>query len=299
MGEAEVFEHERRRLVNIASRILDDRGDAEDVVQLAWFRFHATTDAITNVPAWLTTVTTRLCLDRLRARVPVPMELHDDLVESDRGAGGADAADPAQRTEHREAVGQALGVVLDELTPTERVAWVLHEVFAFDFTTIGTILDRTPEAARKLASRARARLADAERDGVMGDAEVVDAFMSAARGGDLGRLLSLLAPGATVGADPAAIAAGTPRAIDGREAVAAFFDGSARAAVPALVGGRPGAAWFHRGRPMVAFDFTVVDGLVEAITFRADPAVLTEVVHRRRSTRGAPVTFVADDPSNE
>ncbi|KQS10636.1 RNA polymerase subunit sigma-70 [Curtobacterium sp. Leaf183] len=297
MGEAEVFERERRRLVGIARRILDDRGDAEDVVQLAWFRFRANTDAITNVPAWLTTVTTRLCLDRLRARVPVPvpMELHDDLVESGRGAGGEDAADPAERTEHREAVGQALGVVLDELTPTERVAWVLHEVFAFDFATIGTILARTPAAARKLASRARARLAHAEREEVMGDAEVVDAFMSAARGGGLGRLLALLAPGVTVGADPAAIAAGTPRSIDGREAVAAFFDGSARAAVAALVDGRPGAAWFHRGWPKVAFDFTVLDGLVEAITFRADPSVLTEVVRRR----AAPVTFVVGEPSNE
>ena len=108
--------------------------------------------------------------------------------------------------------------------------------------------------------------------------------MAAARGGDLGRLLALLAPGAEVGADEAAVALGTPARIGGREEVAAFFDGSASAALPVLVGDRPGAAWYHRGRAMVLFDFTLAGGLVERITFRADPAVLAGVVHRDGDT---------------
>ena len=127
-------------------------------------------------------------------------------------------------------------------------------------------------------------------DGVAGW-EVVDAFLAAARGGDLARLLGLLAPDVVVTGDAAAAALGTPERIAGRHAVAPFFDGAAKAALPVFVGDRPGAAWVHRGEPRVAFDFTVAHGLVTGIEFRAEPAVLAEVRNRRGQgavDRGAP-----------
>lgn len=278
MAQAEDFERERGRLTGIAARILDDRHEAEDVVQLAWIRWHEAVTVIENPAAWLTTVTTRLCLDRLRARIPTPADVDGTLTE--QAPSSALGQDPEGSALQREAIGQALHVVVDRLTPNERVALVLHESFGFDFDTIGEVLGRTSSAARKLASRARAKTAGAETGGRLSDRQVVDAFMAAARGSDLTRLLTLLAPGATVRADAAAIAAGTPERIEGREQVAGFFDGSARAALPVLVDGRPGAAWFHRGRAMVAFDFTVDRGVVEAIVFRAQPEVLASVVRR-------------------
>ncbi|ROP48660.1 MULTISPECIES: sigma factor [unclassified Rathayibacter] len=272
--QAVAFEAERGRLTRLASRLLDDHHEAEDAVQSAWLRLHGTTAAIDNLPAWLTTVTTRLCLDRLRARIPEPAE----LVETGTGVEGVGTGSAG--LERAEAVGQALHVVVETLTPNERVAFVLADSFGVDFATIGEILGRSAVSARKLASRARAKTTAGPADGPVADWQVVDAFMAAARGGDLARLLLLLAPGASIRADADALAAGTPERIDGREAVAAFFDGSAHAALAAVVDGRPGAAWFHRGAPQVAFDFTVEDGRVTAVVFRADPAVLASI--RRR-----------------
>jgi RNA polymerase sigma factor (sigma-70 family) len=269
------FERERARLVRIAARILRDDHEAEDIVQLAWLRLRSSAAEVADVAGWATTVTTRLCIDRLRARVPVAAEL-----EEDRSPDAA-APDPLEAVEQREAVGQALHVVADRLSPNERVALVLHESFGYDFAAIGEMLDRSPAAARKLASRAHAKVADAERGGPTMDDRVVDAFMAAAKGSDLIRLLSLLAPGATVSADAAAIAAGTPQRIEGREAVAEFFNGSAHAALPSLVLGRPGAAWFHLGEPRVAFDFSVQGGVVQSIVFRAAPEVLAGITRRR------------------
>ncbi|PTL71458.1 RNA polymerase subunit sigma-70 [Rathayibacter caricis DSM 15933] len=271
-----VFEAERGRLTGLATRLLGDRHEAEDTVQLAWLRLHGTDAVLENPAAWLTTVTTRLCLDRLRARIPEPVEAVADAPAS--------GADPAESAERRDEVGRALHVVVDRLSPNERVALVLHESFGYSFDAIGGILDRSPAAARKLASRAREKVASAEQDGPASNRSVVDAFMAAARGGDLAGLLALLAPGATVRADAAAIAAGTPERIDGREAVAAFFDGSAHAALPVLTAGRPGFAWFHLGEARVLFDFAVRDGRVESIVFRAAPEALAGVVRRPRDT---------------
>ncbi len=271
MDQTHVFESERPRLLRIAGRVLADHTEAEDVVQQAWLRLQSTDADPENLPAWLTTVTTRLCLDRLRARTPVPVE----EVEVT-----ATAPDPADDVALAETVSVALHAVLDRLSARERVAFVLHESFAFEFATIAAVLDTTPVAARKLASRARAKIAQPAAEDVLADWEVVDAFMAAARGGDLDRLLRLLAPDAVVQADAAAILAGTPERIEGRSGVATFFDGSAQAALPVLVGDRPAAAWFHRGRPMVLFDFVVGDGVVRSITFRADPEVLADVVRR-------------------
>ncbi|WP_210503216.1 sigma-70 family RNA polymerase sigma factor [Nocardioides xinjiangensis] len=286
MDQTEIFEAERPRLLRLAGRVLDDHAEAEDVVQQAWLRLDRAVSGdgtdIENLPAWLTTVTTRLCLDRLRARTPVPVE---DLELDAGGAWARPASDPADDVALADMVGVALQAVIDRLSPRERVAFVLHDSFGFEFATIAAVLDTTPAAARKLASRARAKVAQPATDDALADWEVVDAFMSAARGGDLERLLELLAPDAVVGADEAAILVGTPAAIEGRDEVAAFFNGSAQAALAVFVGDRPGSAWFHRGAAAVVFDFEVRDGHVRRITFRADPSVLARVVRRDGAAR--------------
>ncbi|GAA4128681.1 sigma-70 family RNA polymerase sigma factor [Nocardioides fonticola] len=277
-----LFEAERPRLQRIAAQVLGDPAEAEDVVQQAWLRWDAAraTTEIANPAGWLTTVTTRLCLDRLRQRLPVPeADLDAELAEL---AGGSDPADDVALAD---TVGIALQVVLDRLSPRERVAFVLHDTFGFDFDTIADVLGANPAAARKLASRARAKVARPDGHDALADWEIVDAFLEAARGGDLGRLLQLLAPDAVVTADAVALTVGTPERIEGRDAVAAFFDGAAKAAFPAYLGERPGAAWIQHGEARVAFDFTIIDGRVARIVFRADPAVLADVVRRDGATR--------------
>ena len=285
MDHTEMFEAERPRLLGLATRVLADHAEAEDVVQQAWLRLDralardASSDyrsEIDHLPAWLTTVTTRLCLDRLRSRTPEPVE---EIVPADT------APDPADDVALADTVGIALQAVIDRLSPRERVAFVLHDSFGFEFATIAAVLDTTPAAARKLASRARAKVAQPAAEDTLADWEVVDAFMSAARGGDMKRLLELLAPGAVVGADEAAVRAGTPASITGRDEVAAFFDGSAHSALAVFVGERPAAAWFLRGEAKVVFDFTIEEGRVAGITFRAAPAVLAQVVRRSGAVR--------------
>ena len=274
----DIFEAERSRLVRIAARVVGDRAEAEDLVQQAWLRMHRTDVEIENLPAWLTTVTTRLCLDRLKSRTPVP---HADLPAADH------APDPADDVVLADTVGIALQAVLDHLSPQERVAFVLHDSFGFEFVTIATILDTTPAAARKLASRARAKVRQPSAEDRLADWEVVDAFMAAAREGDFRRLMQLLAPDVTVTADADAMRAGTPDRMDGSDTVATFFNGAARAALPVMSDDRPGAAWFHQGRAMVLFDFTIADGLVQSIVFRAEPDLLTRVARRdRHEVRG-------------
>lgn len=271
MDQTELFEAERPRLVGLAGRVLGDHAEGQDVVQQAWLRLHRTDADIEDLPAWLTTVTTRLCLDRLRSRTPVPVDGVDP---------GEVHADPAEDVALADTVGLALHVVLDRLSARERVAFVLHDSFGFEFPTIAAVLDTTPAAARKLASRARAKVAQPRPEDRSADWAVVDAFMAAARNGEFDRLLRLLAPDATVSADDAAVLVGTPRQIEGRDEVATFFNGSAKAALPVFVEDRPGAAWFHLGQAKVAFDFTVDGGLVRAITFRAEADVLARVVPR-------------------
>lgn len=278
MDLTEQFEAERPRLVRIAAGILDDRAEGEDMVQQAWLRFHGTNAVIESVPAWLTIVTTRLCLDRLRARIPEPAD-----IES--GAAAGIAPDPADRVVEAASLGVALQRVLERLSPAERVAFILHDTFTVDFRTIANVLAVSPDAARKLASRARAKVSAFSPREVPADWEVVDAFLAASRGGSFARLLHLLAPDVVVSADADAVLAGTPQRLDGREEVAAMFDGAARAALAVFVDDRPGAAWFHRGEARVAFDFAVADGVVQAITFRAEPDVLAALTRREAADR--------------
>ena len=271
MDQTAMFESERPRLLRVASRVLGDHAEAEDIVQQAWLRLHRTDSRIENLPAWLTTVVTRLCLDRLRSRTPVPME---DVGRTET------SGDPVDDVVLADTVGIALHVVLDRLSPRERVSFVLHDSFGFEFPTIAAVLDTSPTAARKLASRARAKIAQPRAEDRLADWEVVDAFLAAARTGDFDRLLQLLAPDAVVTADDAAALAGTPEHIAGPQEVATFFNGSAQAALPVFVGDKPGAAWFHRGSAKVVFDFTIDRGVVRAITFRAAPEVLSDIVRR-------------------
>lgn len=270
MDAIEQFEAERIRLVRIATGLLDDRAEGEDMAQQAWLRFQGAGKVIDNVPAWLTVVTTRLCLDRLRSKAPLPIEpaqLPDAEV----------TPDPADQVILADRVGAALQIVLERMSPAERVAFVLHDTFGMEFRTIATILSVSPDAARKLASRARSRIPSTAPEGTTADRDVVDAFLAAARGGNFARLVHLLAPHVLVTADTEAVAAGTPQRLEGRESVASMFDGAAKAALAVSIGGRPGAAWFHQGLPRVVFDFTVRNGVVEAITFRARPDVLASV----------------------
>lgn len=270
--ETALFESERPRLVRIAERVLGDASEAEDIVQSAWIKMQGNESDIENLPGWLTTVTTRLCLDRLRSRRAVP-EAEVDT--------GATSPDPADEVALADTVGVALQMVLDRLTPSERVAFVLHDTFGVEFPTIAEILGATPAAARKLASRARAKIAVPADENHGADHEVVDAFLAAARNGEFERLLGVLAPDVVVCGDSFAVAMGTPERIDGRHEVATFFNGAASAALPVYVGERPGLAWYNRGQAMVAFDFTVVEGRVQSITFRAAPEVLADVRRRK------------------
>ncbi|MFN7242890.1 MAG: sigma-70 family RNA polymerase sigma factor, partial [Dietzia cercidiphylli] len=210
------FERERPRLTRIAARVLGDPAEAEDAVQQAWLRL-ARTDAaaVDNLQGWLTTVVTRVCLDRLKAAVPVPVP--GDAPDRP----GADP-DPAEEVALAESVGSALHLVLDRLSPAERVALVLHDSFAVDFATIAGILDCTPAAARKHASRARSKVAAPPGGQGTADWDVVDAFLAAARDGEFSRLLGLLAPDVVVAGDPVAVGLGTPARIEGRDAVAEF-----------------------------------------------------------------------------
>ncbi|BBZ43565.1 sigma-70 family RNA polymerase sigma factor [Mycobacterium parmense] len=277
LGEG--FETERPRLQRIAAHILGDADAAQDIVQQAWLRLQATEEPISNLAGWLTTATSRLCLDRLRARAPVPTE----SIELE-----ARAPDPADDVVLADTVGIALQVVLDRLTPAERVAFVLHDSFGVGFESIASMLDTTSVAARKLASRARAKVRAPVRDDALADWEIVDAFMAAAREGDFSRLLQLLAPDVVVTADEAAIALGTPARLAGADEVARFFNGAAAAAFAVFVGDRPGAAWIHRGQVKVAFDFTVEAGRVRHLRFRAADDVLAGIRRRDRgSARGS------------
>ncbi len=276
MDLTEGYQAERPRLLRIAERVLGDRAEAEDVVQQAWLRLHGTEADIANLPGWLTTVTTRLCLDRLRAQTPVP-EAEIELPGS--------APDPADEVALADTVGVALQIVLDRLTAAERVAFVLHDSFSVDFPTIAEILNITPVAARKLASRARAKVAQPAAEPNQPDWVVVDAFLDAARGGNFERLIELLAPGAIVVGDVHARSLGTPARVEGRQEVATFFNGAARSALPVFVGDRPGAAWFQQGTAKVVFDFTLEGGVVSRIYFRAEPEVLAQVERRRGNDR--------------
>ncbi|MFB9832481.1 sigma-70 family RNA polymerase sigma factor [Actinoallomurus acaciae] len=264
---SERFAEHQGRLQAVAYRMLGSPSEAEDAVQEAWLRAgRADTGQVENPAGWLTTVVARVCLNMLENRrtrreesagalPPEPTVPHASI----HPAGQADPEDEALLAD---SVGVALTVVLDTLTPAERLAFVLHDVFAVPFGEIGAIIDRSPAAARQLASRARRRVQGAagESDAARSPKrEIVAAFLAASRSGDFAALLDLL--------DPDAVA-GEAR---GAHAVAAFFAGRAQAARLALVDGVPAAVWSHRGRPKAVFTFTIADGKITRIAVDAVP----------------------------
>jgi RNA polymerase sigma-70 factor (ECF subfamily) len=271
---AQRFEAGRGHLRGVAYRMLGSRSEAEDAVQEAWLRLSRSGAAgVENLGGWLTTVVARVCLDMLRARRTRREESLDGAglePVAGREAGG----DAEQEALLAESVGLALLVVLDTLTPAERVAFVLHDMFDLPFEEIAQIVGRTPAAARQLASRARRRVKGA---GPKPDADrarqrtVVEAFLAASRGGDFEALLALLDPEVVLRADAAAVVAGASPEVRGAAGVASTFSGRARAAVPALIDGAVGLVWAPGGRPRVAFAFTLREDKVVAIDLVADP----------------------------
>jgi RNA polymerase sigma factor (sigma-70 family) len=276
------FDAQRPRLTAIAIRILGSEADADDVLQEAWLRL-SRIDDVDDLPAWLTTVVTRLCLDQLRKRST------RSVAEAEAPAHPA-PFDPEADALLAEKMGDAMQVVLNALAPAERAAFVLHDVFGYPFDEISEVMGRSGTAVRQLASRARRKVQGAPEP-VAAQAErgesrrVVDAFLTAARGGDLTTLLLLLAPDAVMRADLVGQTMGTDPAYDGAAAVAARFNG-ARGAAPVTIDGELGAAWIHAGAVKVAFVFHVEAGLVREIELIADPDVLAtlDVVRARKGS---------------
>jgi RNA polymerase sigma factor (sigma-70 family) len=273
----EHFEAQRPRLRGVAYRMLGSVAEADDAVQDAWLRVsRADTAAVENLDGWLTTVVARVCLNVLRSRrqrAEVPLDVHvpDPVVSPEEGV------DPEQEALLADSVGLALLVVLETLTPAERFAFVLHDMFAVPFEEIAPMIERTPAAARQLASRARRRVRGQapvpDRD-LARQREVVDAFFAAAREGDFDGLVAVLAPDVVLRSDGGT---GRPQAtlvIRGAEAVArqaSFASALSPFVRPALVNGAAGVVVAPHGRAQFVMAFTVTDGRVAAIDVLADP----------------------------
>jgi RNA polymerase sigma factor (sigma-70 family) len=277
---AEQFETHRARLRAVAYRMLGSLSEADDAVQESWLRLsRSETAAIDNLAGWLTTVVARVSLNMLRSRQsrreePFGAHLPDPIVSR-----VDDGFNPEHQALLSDSVGLALLVILDTLAPDERLAFVLHDMFAVPFDVIAPIVGRSPAAARQLASRARRRV---QGSASVPDADVarqralVDAFLAAARAGDFEALLAVLHPDVVLRADP-----GTLRVVRGARAVsegALTFSRFAQSARLALVNGAPGiVGWLPDGRPMAVMGFTVSAGKIVEIDILADPARLRQL----------------------
>jgi len=272
---AERFEANRSHLRAVAYRMLGSRSEVDDAVQEAWLRLsRSDAGGIENPSGWLTTVVARVCLDMLRSRksrreeplgpqVPEPIASPED----------------EQEAELADSVGTALLVVLETLSPAERLAFVLHDMFAVPFEEIAPIVGRTPAAARQLASRARRRVQGApsvpDAD-VTRQRKVVDAFLAASRGGDFEALLTMLDPDVLFRADPVAVRMGGLPEIRGAAAVAETFKGRAQAAKPALIDGSVGLAVIFGGKLRIALNLTITGDRIVGIEAVADPERLRQ-----------------------
>lgn len=275
------FQASRAHLRRVAFRMLGSASEAEDAVQEAWIRSsRADAAGVHNLGGWLTTVTARVCLDMLRARssrreAPLP----DAQAETS-------VANPEDDVLLADSMGAALLVVLETLAPAERVAFVLHDLFGLSFDEIAPIVDRTPAAARQLASRARRRVrggAPVPTD-VVRQRQVVGAFLAASRDGNFEALLAVLDPDVVLRADGLAVrtaaalkSANAPELsaeIRGARRVADTFKNRAQGAVPALIDGTPGAVWSVRGKTRAAFVFTVAEEKIVALALVMEPQTL-------------------------
>jgi RNA polymerase sigma factor (sigma-70 family) len=261
---AERFEAHRPRLHAVAHRMLGSAAEADDAMQEAWLRLsRSDASGVENMGGWLTTIVARVCLDLLRSR-----RSRREEPAGEHLAELASDADPEQQALVADSVGLALLVVLDTLTPAERLAFVLHDMFDVPFGQIAAVIERSPTAARQLASRARRRVRAAGpypgRDPVR-QREVVTAFLAAARGGDFAALVALLDPDVALRTDLEGVRMGAPAEILGAHNVATVFAEYGGGAQPALVGGLAGAVWAPCGQTLVAYLFTVADGTITAI----------------------------------
>jgi len=281
---AERFEAHRTHLRAVAYRMLGSLSEADDAVQESWIRVsRADTSGVENLAGWLTTVVARVCLNVLHSRkarreAPLGVRMPDPIVSR------ADGVDPEHQALLAESVGLALLVVLESLAPAERVAFVMHDVFAVPFDEIAPIVGRSPTAARQLASRARRRVQGAATvpdPDLTRQREVVDAFLAAARGGDFEALLAVLDPDVVLRTDLGPVPAGVPTEVRGAVAVATqalTFARYAESAQAALVNGAAGVvAWGPDGRPLSVMGFTVAGGKIVAIDSLADPERLSQL----------------------
>ena len=266
------FEASRPRLRAVAYRMLGSRAEADDTVQKTWLKLSgADPSRVDNLGGWLTTVVGRVCLDRLRSRRARREDAVGARLEE---SAPAEDQDPLGETLLAESVGAAMLVVLDSLGPAERVAFVLHDVFAVPFDEIGEIVGRTPQAARQLASRARRRVQGSAPGAASVDLvrqrDVVDAFLGAAHGGDFDALVRLLDPDVVLHPDAAALRMGSLRPTRGAAAVATMLSGGAQAAERAIVDGMAGLVWAPRGQVRGVIEFTMRDGRIVAIDVTGD-----------------------------
>jgi RNA polymerase sigma-70 factor, ECF subfamily len=280
---AEQFEASRSHLGAVAYRMLGSQSDADDAVQEAWFRLNRSdTSDVKNLRGWLTTVVSRVCLDMLRSRrsrreEPLDAYVPDPTVDRD------DRIDPEQQTILADSVGLALLVVLELLDPAERLAFVLHDMFAVSFDEIATIVDRSPEAARQLASRARRRVQGADTlpdTDIAHQRAVVDAFFAAARSGDLDALVAVLDPDVVLRSDGGSRSPGATAVVRGASAVAGraiMFSRPAALLQPAIVNGAAGVVVMVGGRPFSIMGFTIAGGRIVAIDVLADPDRLANI----------------------
>ena len=277
---AEQFEAHRTHLRSVAYRMLGSQTEADDAVQESWLRLsRSDTSGVENMGGWLTTVVARICLDMLRSREsrneePLDVDVTEPIVSSE------DGIDPEHEALLADSVGLALLVVLETLNPAERLAFVLHDLFAVPFEEIAPIVGRSPTATRQLASRARRRVQGAATDSDVDHSrqrEVVNAFLAASRGGDFNALLAVLDPDVVLRADQAAVRMGASDEVYGAPAVARQFSGRARAAQPALVNGAIGLVWAPGGQPRIVFRFTITHGKIVAIDQLADPEHLRKL----------------------
>lgn len=269
---AEQFDHHRPQLRAVAYRMLGSLNEAEDAVQEAWMRLaRSDASAVENLGGWLTTVVARLCLDSLRARKSRREEPLPELpLESDSGR----ESDPEQELLMADSVGLALLVVLDKLSPAERIAFVLHDMFELPFDEIAAVLGRSAASTRQLASRARRRVqgkGDASTTDAAAQRELIEAFLAASRDGDFGALMAVLDPDVVFRADAAAVHAGGESEMRGAEVVAKSFLGRAQAARAVLVDGVVGAVVAPRGRLFLALHFRIERGRIVGIEAVADP----------------------------
>ncbi|MGA5817316.1 RNA polymerase sigma factor SigJ [Kitasatospora sp. NPDC094028] len=280
---ADRFEAERPQLRSVAYRMLGSVAEAEDAVQEAWLRLERSdVGEVRNLGAWLTTVVGRICLDQLRSRTarkedPLPEE--DGRVRlPDPVVGGLAALDPEREILVADSVGLALMVVLETLSPAERVAFVLHDLFELPFDAIAEVLGRTPAATRQLASRARRRVQGAtpaaDTDTVR-KRRVVDAFLAAARGGDFEALLTVLDPDVVARSDGGTLVPSVLRRGAAEVASQAItFARFAAEARPVLVNGSPGVVSYAGGRLLSVMSFTIHDGRVTGLDILTDPTRL-------------------------